>query len=106
MDDPACLTTNEETKAVLEHARLFSLVVHGASLLYNLLIAERYVDAGFTKVESPKEEFRARLEQWADECHGQSRALSAWARTDFWHHVLATNPLVTGPTQKFLKDCV
>jgi hypothetical protein len=102
-DDPMCSTTDKDILAVLEHARLFALVVHGASLLYNLLIAERYVAEGHTKVESPVEDFRTRLDLWSRECRAQARALSGWNRTDFWRHVLATNPLVTPPTQQFLK---
>ena len=103
-DDPVCHTANQQALAVLEHARLFSLVAQGAAFLYNLLIAERYVDAGYSKVEYPVEEYRNRLEQWADVCHGQAAALSEWDRAAFWHFVLATNPRVTGATQKFLKD--
>ena len=42
---------------------LFSLCVHGAALLYNLLVAERYEQAGLTEVQDPvaayREEIRA-----------------------------------------------
>jgi hypothetical protein len=49
-DDPICYTPAPEAKKILEHARLFSLAVHGASYLYNLMIAELYVAAGHTSI--------------------------------------------------------
>ena len=44
-------------------ARRFSLVMHGASLLYNLLLAERYKDP--EKGEEWAEKYRAALGEWA-----------------------------------------
>ena len=46
----------EVRTGLLEHARLFSLAVNGAFLLYNLLIAELYVDAGHTRIDPPVED--------------------------------------------------
>jgi len=100
--DPACHTADPEVRTVLEHARLLSLAFHGASSLYNLQIAELYEKAGHTRVESPVDTFRERLREWAQECHGQTKALAAWDRRDFWQHVLAVNPLVRPQTRTFL----
>jgi hypothetical protein len=100
--DPACYTADPKVGTVLEHARLLSLAFHGASSLYNLQIAELYEKAGHTKVKSPVDTFRERLREWAQECHGQTKALDAWDRGDFWRHVLAVNPLVRPQTRAFL----
>ena len=70
-DDPICHTSAPVVQRILEHARLFSLAVHGASFLYNLLIAELYVAAGHTRIENPVERYRDRLQEWAQECQRQ-----------------------------------
>ena len=101
-DDPICHTPAPEVKRILEHARLFSLAVHGASFLYNLLIAERYVKAGHTRIESPVERYRDRLQEWAQECEENDRPLSAWDRSAFWDLILAVNPQVRPVTRAFL----
>ena len=101
-DDPICHTSAPVVQRILEHARLFSLAVHGASFLYNLLIAELYVAAGHTRIENPVERYRDRLQEWAQECQRQHQALSAWDRRAFWQHILAVNPQVRPVTRAFL----
>jgi hypothetical protein len=101
-DDPICHTSAAEVRTALEHARLLSLAVYGAAALYNLLIAERYMKAGHTRVDEPVELYRERLNDWAQECHDQGHELSAWDRRSFWQHVLEVNPLVRPATRSFL----
>ena len=66
-------------KAALEHARLFSEVIYGAPLLYNLLLARRAQrDDGIA-------EYQEKLEAWsADLDHN---ALDHWSVDDFWSTV-------------------
>jgi Family of unknown function (DUF6361) len=101
-EDPACYTSPSKVLALLEHARLFSLAVHGAAFLYNLLIAERYVAAGHTRVENPVERYRDRLQEWAKECQCQDGTLSGWDRRDFWQQVMSRSPEVRPATHRFL----
>jgi Family of unknown function (DUF6361) len=101
-DDPICRTPVPEVKGILEHARLFSLAVHGASFLYNLMVAERYVAAGHTKIEKPVERYRDRLQEWAQECEENDMQLAAWDRGAFWDVILAVNPQVRPGTRRFL----
>ncbi len=64
---------------VLEHARLFSEVIYGAPLLYNLLLARR------AQREDKATEYRMELETWA---LGLDRtALDNWSVEDFWSTV-------------------
>ncbi len=44
--------------ALIEHARLFSLVVQGAGLSYNLALANRYEAMGLSQVEQPVARYR------------------------------------------------
>jgi hypothetical protein len=101
-DDPACHAAPPEAKKILEHARLFSLAVHGASYLYNLMIAELYVEAGHTRIENPVERYRDHLQGWAQECERNGTALSRWDRGEFWQLILAVNPQVRPATRAFL----
>lgn len=100
--DPVCHTSAPEVRRTLEHARLFSLAVQGASFLYNLLIAECYVKAGHTTIESPVERYRDLLQKWAQECEENDGALPAWDRGAFWDVILAVNPQVRPVTRAFL----
>lgn len=102
--DPACHRAPPDLLPVLEHARLLSLSIHGAALLYNLQIAERYTAAGHTRIQEPIAGYRERLDEWVAECGQHRHALAAWDRADFWAHVLAVNPGVRQGTRRFLRD--
>lgn len=64
-EEPATLEAPSEPREVLDLARRFSSSIHGAALLFNLLIAEKYEAAGFTRFESPTDEYRGRLAVWS-----------------------------------------
>lgn len=65
--DAAALRAGEPARSRLMHARAFAAVIHGAQLLYNLLIAEEYEQAGFEQVSAPIDEYRDLLAEWASE---------------------------------------
>src|SRR5690606_2058698 len=48
-------------------ARAFSALMHGAQLLYNLLLAEEYEAAGFDRLSSPADGFIDALSRWAED---------------------------------------
>jgi hypothetical protein len=66
------------------------------------MIAERYVAAGHTKIENPVDRYRDRLQEWAQECEENDKALSGWDRGAFWDLILAMNPQVRPVTRAFL----
>ena len=101
--EPVCRDAPASVLRVLEHARLFSLTIHGAALLYNLQIAERYLQAGHTRILAPVEGFQERLAQWVQDCRADRHALAAWDRRDFWEQVLSVNPGVRHGTRRFLE---
>ncbi len=101
-EDPACLSAPEEPADVLHHASLFSEAVHGAALLYNLLIAERYERAGLDRVTQPVHSYRARLAAWAQRVEDYRPQLQTWNRAELWAHVLRANPRVNGRTRQFV----
>lgn len=74
-----------EVRGALEHARNLAETMHGAALLYNLMLSEELPpgddrDAGI-------EEFRSELAAWASEMTGREHALEAWNRRAFWELV-------------------
>jgi Family of unknown function (DUF6361) len=92
-EDPSCLRAPTQVLVLLEHARLFSLAIHGAALLYNLELGRRYEAAGLTRIEQPSRRYAERFDVWVGECV-RDKGLATWDRTDFWMHVIAQNPRV------------
>jgi hypothetical protein len=100
-EDPACLSAPKEITSLLEHAQLFSLAIHGAALLYNLLLAEHYEAAGFTQLDDPSDTYRNRLEEWSLDCAREPR-FAGWDREAFWQEVQVRNPRVSVATSAFV----
>jgi hypothetical protein len=64
-------------RSVVDHARRYSLAISGASLLYNLLLAEK------SENDALVEEYTDALEGWREELTA-TQTFSGWAREDFW----------------------
>lgn len=75
----------------LEHARLFSFVMHGAALLYNLLLSEAYEAQEFTTIQAPVDRYRAYLVAWQVDLDLMGSALADWDRNEFWRLVRTKN---------------
>lgn len=80
----------------LDHARNFSEIMHGAPLLYNLILAEQ------DHREEGIEKYRQGFKEWADLLSGRTQALSSWNREKFWELVRSVNPRITNPTYEFI----
>lgn len=65
--DRASLDVTGSARVLLDDARAFSTVMHGAQLLYNLMLAEEYQDSGYDRLSDPAEGFRGRIERWAED---------------------------------------
>lgn len=94
-EDAATVGAPETTSIILHHARLFSRCMHGAALTYNLLIAQRYEQAGFTEIEEPVSFYEGQLDDWAAEVATEP-GLARWDRGDMWSRVIEQNPRITG----------
>lgn len=105
-DHPALATANPELQALVEHARLFSLAMEGASLLYNLLLAEKY-DGLVEPDESFAPYYAERLEDWAAEIADDATALSTWDLAEFWRAAEADrNTPIPGGTRLFVQTWI
>lgn len=88
----------------LHHARLFSGVMQGAALLYNLLIAERYASAGLEEEgEDGVGEYEEQLQKWHEELLGSIGAdLASWDIDRMWQITKRSNPNIQRTTEKFV----
>lgn len=104
--DPVAMSAREELQLLIADAERFSTVMHGASLLYNLLLAEAYERAGLTAVEGSVDEYVAQLEAWAEEIDPLADQLRSWDLPSWWAEVRAYNPRITPLTQRFVDTWV
>lgn len=80
----------------LRHAENFSVAMNGATILFNLMIAEQKAD-GSDFVD----QYRAHFTEWASTVSSRSGKLSEWfetseAREEFWNVARLGNPRVPG----------
>lgn len=101
-DDTAARTAPTRILRHLMHAQLFSLCMHGAALLYNLLVGERYEHQGLNAIPDPVAVYRDRLHEWADDCEAARHQLESWDRREMWDLVTTANPNVGPLTQSFV----
>jgi hypothetical protein len=66
-------------RRLVQHGEIFSNVMHGAALLYNLALSE------LRQRDDWIEDYRKRLENWSDEL--DLGTVRAWSLDDFWNAV-------------------
>lgn len=87
-----------EARRLVQHAEIFSGVIHGAALLYNLQLAE------LRDREDWIEHYRDRLAQWAAELDEQR--LASWSLGDFWREVSHPTHTIRPALIRFVQDWV
>lgn len=90
---PAFTRTNKEQ---VDHARTFSLVIHGAALLYNLILAE------IGQREELVDQYTDNMKQWAVGIEAASKDLAQWDRERFWEILDAAGASVSPRTRGFV----
>jgi hypothetical protein len=83
-------------REILDHAQNFSEVMHGAPLLYNLMLAEQ------SRWKEGVSQYVQDLAEWAHTIAKRARVLAQWDRKRFWEIVRSTNPRVTARTNDFI----
>ena len=58
--------------------------MHGAALLYNLMLAERCVDQQLTKDGRLVTRYRQALNQWSEEVRAHDLARTHWDLNELW----------------------
>lgn len=100
--DPATVESASNVADQLHHARLFSLAMNGASLLYNLLLAEAYEAAGYDRITDVADAYRERLSNWQNDRDLQAADLVSWRRSDFWALAYTKNPRINSSSRAFV----
>jgi hypothetical protein len=103
-DDPIADAAPDHIKTPLHHSRLFSLAMHGAALLYNLLLAEAYQARGYDALDSPIEQYRDGITSWHERIDREWADLIVWDRIELRSCVAARNPNIAPRTWSFIND--
>lgn len=82
----------------VRHVWAFAETMHGAALLYNLMLAQ--LDGREERIA----DYEDRLQLWCDAVDGRQADLDAWDRRDFWRLVGATDARVRERTRTFVDD--
>ena len=83
-------------RELLDHAQNFSEVMHGASLLYNLVLAEQ------AQRNDSVTTYRDRFAAWAQLLSKRSRVFASWKRERFWELIHDANARISTPTRDFI----
>lgn len=96
-----------EIKEQLAHARFFSEVIWGASLLYNFMLAQKAVEVNDIH-EDRVERYRDNLTTWWDIIQARQVDFVLWSnnRPRFWEIVRANRARVTPSTRLFINDWI
>ncbi|MFN2397255.1 MAG: DUF6361 family protein [Gemmatimonadaceae bacterium] len=93
---PGLTSASPRLVEILEHARAFSEVMHGAQLTYNLMLAEKRAHKEWTS------EYRELLAAWASLMKARRTEHKAWDRSHFWSIVARAGRLVPMQTRLFV----
>lgn len=88
----------------LEDGELFSLVIRGAYLLYNVMLADASIAAGMTKREPLPARYRELLSQWSDEMEANDARLAGWDLTGVWDVMARRERSIPRPTRRFAEQ--
>jgi len=91
-----------ELQRVIEHARLFSVAIQGAALLYNLLLARRYTKVISSNGSATVDRYEAAIANWWADI-GSDPAITHWNYDEFWQILRRANPNVTRSTIEWVK---
>lgn len=86
----------ERLRVPVRHGQLFSETIHGAQLLYNLMIAEQRL------WEEKIVQYHESLVAWWERVSAQVENLQTWDRADFWRTVRGVNPRVSPQARRFI----
>jgi hypothetical protein len=80
----------------VQHGQNFSEIMHGAQLLYNLILAEKRT------LPDRINEYRGLLDIWWQTVSSRMESLRAWDLGKFWQIVYQSNPRVSSRAQIFI----
>ncbi len=103
-EDPEVQTATGQIRDAVDEARRFSVAMHGAALLYNVLLAERAKNLGLKQHEGKRDAFAGELEEWSGEVDGSD--LGSWDLNQLWALTADQGRPVPLPTRAFVEQWV
>ncbi|MBW2647851.1 MAG: hypothetical protein JRE23_17110 [Deltaproteobacteria bacterium] len=91
--------SGEHTR-IVQHARNFSDVFHGAALLYNLMLSEKKMR------EEWMDNVREKLASWASHINAREAEVRKWDIQEFWSIVGQQNPHIHFLTRRFIEKWI
>ncbi|MEE9912023.1 MAG: hypothetical protein K4571_09905 [Deltaproteobacteria bacterium] len=92
-----------ELGRIVSHARNFSEVMHGAALLYNLMVAKRYYKE-FSIWEEKIQFYENEIGKWASMIFSRRDAYSTWDQQQFWQIIDNQNVRIHRRTRDFINE--
>lgn len=89
-------------RALLLHSEMFSLTMHGAALLYNLLLARRWEELGYERAEEFIVKYESAIDNWSEMIFARQELLQSWNRSEFWSLVQSQNSRIKTQTRLFI----
>lgn len=84
-----------EHQSLLDHGRRFHYAIHGAALIYNLLLAEKRDDSTLI------DDYRTEIEAWRADL-AANQVFESWVSSDFWTTLASLNPRIHPATRSFV----
>jgi uncharacterized NAD(P)/FAD-binding protein YdhS len=106
-DHPRIGVMPRENREEIHHAHLFSLAMNGASLLYNLMLAQKGVEEFADKEATWSEKvdlYENRILEWLTDVWEHEQAYAEWNVTEFWEFVRRTGARVKPQTSSFINE--
>ncbi len=85
---------------IIKHARNFSEVLYGASLLYNLMLSQKRENREWI------DKYENKIKSWADEMSARFHEIQRWGLREFWEIVLEQNNRIPYFTRRFIEDWI
>lgn len=102
--DPEAAEAEGPVRDALEEARRFSVAMHGAALLYNLLLAERAEELGLAGHDGRRDRYTTRLDEWQEDF--QAINPGAWDLNGLWGLVAVQGRPAALATRSFVCEWV
>ena len=103
-EDPEAVAAEGPVREALDEARRFSVAMHGAALLYNLLLAERAEEMGLSRHAGRRDQYKSRLDEWQVDFRGINAG--AWDLNGLWALVAVRGRPAALPTRSFVSEWV
>ena len=99
-EDPEADAVTGRVREALDEARRFAVAMHGASLLYNVLLAERAKELGLSDCGGLRDDFAGRLDDWHLEIEASD--VMGWDLVRLWALVAEQGRPVSLRTRSFV----